>query len=115
MVLIGPRPLSIPDLHLIKLREPELYERRRRLRSKPGISGPWQIFGNKLKGVENLVLLDEYYDVHKSFYVDMLLVIFTVYVLVFGKHSDSILLNAKIKKSKWGDEYSFIRDLFPNI
>ena len=114
MVLIGPRPLSVADLNLIKSREPELYERRTRLQAKPGISGFWQVFGNKLKGIENLILLDEFYESHKSFHVDMLLILYTIAVLSFGKHSDSIMINKKIESKGGVHEYSFFRDLFPN-
>lgn len=115
MSLIGPRPLSIPDLHLIKNRKPDVYERRRRLKSKPGISGFWQIFGDKLKGAENLVLLDELYEERKSFYVDLILILSTVIVLTLGKHNDSILINSGPEKLSRGNGYPIVKNLFPKI
>ncbi len=115
MVLIGPRPLSKADLYLIKLREPELYERRNRLQSKPGISGFWQVFGDKILGVENLVSLDERYEASKSFHFDLFLIFSTVFVLASGKHSDSILTSVKKEKLNSVVDFPILRNLFPLI
>ncbi len=91
MSIVGPRPLTITDLSLMKEKEPEFYERRSRLISKPGITGCWQIFGDRKKGSKNLVELDELYDKNKSvmFYLKILMLT-SIAVFTFN-HSDSII------------------------
>ncbi|MCL6097090.1 MAG: sugar transferase [Bacteroidetes bacterium] len=75
MSIVGPRPLTTTDLLLMKEKEPEFYERRSMIISKPGITGCWQIFGDRRKGCKNLVELDELYDNNKSalFYLRILI------------------------------------------
>lgn len=96
MSFIGPRPLSLHDLNLLKNNEYELYRRREAINSTPGISGYWQIFGNRSAGLKNLIELDEYYNINKSFTLDMFLILLTIPVVLFGKHSDAIA-NGKTK------------------
>lgn len=50
MSIVSPRPILISDLTAIKSSEYELYERRARLFSKPGITGYWQVHGERAKG-----------------------------------------------------------------
>lgn len=91
MSLIGPRPLSIHDLKIIKNYMPSLYARRDALNVKPGISGYWQIFGYREKGPENLIECDEYYQNNKSFLLDIFLMVMTLPLMVFARHTDAII------------------------
>jgi len=91
MSLVGPRPLTISDLKIMKEYEPEIYRRRERLKSKPGITGYWQIFGDRSRGLENLVASDEYYENNKSFLLDLKLLLSTIVLVMTAKHSDSII------------------------
>ena len=91
MSLVGPRPLTIADLKIMKEYEPEIHKRREMLESKPGITGCWQIFGDRNKGLENLAVLDEYYEKEKSVLLDMKLLFSTIVLVMTAKHSDSII------------------------
>ncbi len=96
MSLIGPRPLSISDLTIISTTEPILYNRRNNMNIKPGISGYWQIFGNRKKGVVNLIEMEEYYAENKSIVFDLFLVFMTIPLILFAKHSDAIVKDVKM-------------------
>jgi len=91
MSLVGPRPLTITDLQIMKNFEPEIHRRREEIKSQPGITGYWQIFGDRNKGLQNLILLDEYYDMNKSFALDLKLFFSTIVLVMTAKHSDSIV------------------------
>ncbi len=91
MSLIGPRPLSIHDLDIIKNETPELYNRREKLNIIPGISGYWQIFGDREKGLQNLIEYDEYYCKNKSFLLDIFLMMMTLPLMLFARHTDAIV------------------------
>ena len=97
MSLVGPRPLTITDLEIMKNDELEIYRRRERIKSKPGITGYWQLFGDRNKGLENIVALDEYYEKRKSFLFDLRLLFFTTVIVIKAKHSDSIIDEQKVK------------------
>ena len=98
MSLVGPRPLITDDLELLKKSEPELYERRRILNSKPGITGYWQVYGRREDGAFNLIENDEYYERNKSLIMDLKLILKSVVVLLTASHSDSILRTAQDKQ-----------------
>ena len=91
MSLVGPRPLSLWDLKMMKEDERDLYNRRMCIVSKPGITGYWQIYGNRQKGVPDLVEADELYEKNKSFVFDLFLISMTIPILFFTKHSDAII------------------------
>ncbi len=91
MSLIGPRPLSFHDLDIMKDETPELYKRREMLNIIPGISGYWQIFGDREKGIENLIEHDEYYFKNRSFMLDMFLMMMTLPLMIFARHTDAII------------------------
>jgi lipopolysaccharide/colanic/teichoic acid biosynthesis glycosyltransferase len=91
MSLIGPRPLIIVDLQIIKKYDIDSYYVRDNLNSKPGISGTWQLYGEREFGIKNLIENDNYYEHNKSFVYDGKLILSTISVLIFGKNSDSIL------------------------
>jgi lipopolysaccharide/colanic/teichoic acid biosynthesis glycosyltransferase len=91
MSLVGPRPLSLWDLQMMKENEPVFYNRRAFIKSKPGISGYWQIYGDRQKGVANLIELEEYYEKNKSFMLDLFILAMTIPILFFTKNSDAII------------------------
>lgn len=91
MSLIGPRPLMISDLEILKKKYPEYYYKRNQIIEKPGITGLWQIYGNREKGVENLIFLDLEYDNGISFPLDIKIFISTIPLIFKGKNSDAII------------------------
>ncbi|MDR3666182.1 MAG: sugar transferase [Ignavibacteriaceae bacterium] len=91
MSLVGPRPLSLWDLQMMKENDPALYNRRKFITSKPGITGYWQIYGNRQKGVHDLIEADEHYEKNKSFIFDLFLIAMTIPIMFFTKHSDAII------------------------
>ena len=91
MSLVGPRPLNVQDLLIMKRDQPQHYERRSRICSEPGITGYWQVFGNRDEGVENLLEKDEYYEQNKSLSLDLKIMIKTLSVIIMAGHSDSIV------------------------
>ena len=90
MSIIGPRPLMLKDLETMKKHTPELYKKRGELKYKPGISGLWQLFGNRSDGAIGLVALDSLYEKSASFIFDFKLMIYTTSIIVSAKNSDSI-------------------------
>jgi len=103
MSLVGPRPLVLEELKIMEEESPELYKRRRVLNSLPGITGYWQIYGDREKGIKNLVELDEYYERNKSLLLDVKIILRTFLVMITATHSDAIISRKnKIKDYKVG-------------
>jgi len=90
MCFIGPRPLMIEDLQTMKRIAPDLYERRGKFKSLPGISGLWQLFGNRSEGIIGMVALESLYDKVASPFFDLKLMTYTTTVILQAKNSDSI-------------------------
>ena len=90
MNLIGPRPLMIEDLETIKKISPELYEIRGKFNCKPGISGIWQLFGNRSEGILGMIALESLYERSRTFFLDLKLILYTTSVVIQAKNSDSI-------------------------
>lgn len=79
MNLIGPRsylPRELPDIGE--------YEKII-LKVKPGITGWWQVMGRNATSFKERLQLDEYYISNWSIWLDMFIVIKTVWVLISGK------------------------------
>lgn len=93
MTFVGPRPLSFDDLQLIKKTDPNAYILRNSLNSKPGITGMWQVFGNRTDGIRNLINLDTDYEKQKSLLLDLKLIFYTIPIILLAKHSDAIIEN----------------------
>jgi exopolysaccharide production protein ExoY len=98
--LVGPRPMLESDLKLMKENEPNIYRIRTFLKSKPGITGYWQLFGEREEGSKNLVTLDTFYEFNKSFLLDFKLILKTMVVMLGAKHSDSIVSNKFINNER---------------
>ncbi len=105
MSFIGPRPLNISDLNLMKQKYSNFYNDREKLNVKPGLSGLWQIFGNRDKGIKNLIELDKLYEKKLTLKLDLKLIYETFYVMIFAKNQDAII-NYSI------DKVHKIEDLF---
>ncbi len=91
MSLVGPRPFPLNDLELLKESEPEYYYRRTKINSKPGITGYWQIFGNREEGTKNLIECDEIYEMHEMIFFDLKIMLRTFLILITAKHSNAIV------------------------
>lgn len=98
--LVGPRPMIEKDLLIMKENEPEIYKKRMMLNSKPGITGYWQLFGNREEGSENLVSLDTFYEQKKSVILDIQIIVKTFFVMLRAKHSDSIVTDKFAEENK---------------
>lgn len=94
MSLIGPRPLSIEDLVSIKTFNKRAYLFRYSLKSKPGITGLWQVFGDRKKEINNLIDMERYYEGNMAFKLDLIILLVTLYKILSGQHSDAIISNS---------------------
>ena len=106
MSLVGPRPLNIQDLQIMKRTQPQHYERRNRISSKPGITGCWQVYGKRDLGAENLLSEDKYYEQNKSLSLDIKIMIKTFSVIIMASHSDSIVrsITKTNKENAWASK-----------
>ncbi len=96
MSFIGPRPLMLSDLMVMKKNFPNHYEERQKFNSKPGLSGMWQIFGNREEGINNLIALEYLYEQSKTLLLDLRLALLTIPIVLQAQNSDAILLNGKL-------------------
>jgi len=78
MSLVGPRP-PLP-------REVTNYTswHKKRLRVRPGITGPWQVSGRSLLPFGDMVRLDIYYIENWSLWLDLKILLRTIPVVLFG-------------------------------
>jgi exopolysaccharide production protein ExoY len=90
MNLVGPRPLMIEDLETMKKIAPDLYNRRAKLNCLPGISGLWQLFGNRSEGIIGMIALETLYEKVATPFLDLKLIAYTATVVLQAKNSDSI-------------------------
>ncbi|MHB8578556.1 MAG: sugar transferase [Ignavibacteriaceae bacterium] len=91
MSFIGPRPLIIKDLEILRNKYPEYYIKRHSINVKPGITGLWQVYGDRSKGIENLLRLDIKYNKSASISLDAEILLATIPLVFRGKHSDAII------------------------
>jgi len=79
MTLVGPRP-PLPY-------EVEQYSSRDRLRlcGKPGLTGPWQVYGRSRVSFQSMVELDIAYLQRRSLKEDLKLIALTVPVMIQGR------------------------------
>ena len=85
--------LLLPFFITISIREEDstAYLLRDSVASKPGITGLWQIYGDRRKGIDNLIALEYYYEKKISFKLDLKIFAATIPVILLGVHSDAIL------------------------
>ncbi len=98
MSFVGPRPLSLTDLEIMKHSFPHEYSERGKNKFKPGITGYWQVFQNRNEGVENLITQEKFYSENYSFKLDMKILLNTVPIVFMGTHVDAILPGSKSDK-----------------
>ncbi|WP_294429728.1 undecaprenyl-phosphate galactose phosphotransferase WbaP [uncultured Treponema sp.] len=79
MSFIGPRPVTQPELKKYGNKSDFI------LSVQPGLSGMWQISGRSDTGYEERVTLDSYYIQNWSVWLDIWIIIKTLYVVVRGK------------------------------
>ncbi|MCR5723546.1 MAG: undecaprenyl-phosphate galactose phosphotransferase WbaP [Treponema sp.] len=79
MSFIGPRPVTTPELEKYGTQAEFI------LSVQPGLSGMWQISGRSDTGYEERITLDSYYIQNWSIWLDLWIIIKTVYVVVKGK------------------------------
>ena len=79
MTLVGPRP-PLPY-------EVELYSARHMLRlcGKPGLTGPWQIYGRSRVPFGDMVEMDIAYLQQQSIWLDLKLIFLTIPVMMLGR------------------------------
>jgi len=104
MSFVGPRPLQVSDIELLKSDYPDLYNKRSEIKSRPGITGYWQLFGDRLAGVKNMLELELYYERHKSLTLIFFILVETVPVMVFARHFDAIVSFRKEEYLRWENE-----------
>ncbi len=93
MSLVGPRPFTLADLEIIENGDSKSYTILGKLRSKPGITGYWQVHGSRRQGVANMVWLQEYYDRNVSLRLDIKILFSTLPLVILGQHTDTIVVN----------------------
>jgi exopolysaccharide biosynthesis polyprenyl glycosylphosphotransferase len=79
MSVVGPRPALVREVK----KYDSLYERR--LNSKPGVTGPWQISGRSDLDLQTSVALDLNYMVNWSFTRDLWIIIATIGAVIRGR------------------------------
>lgn len=79
MSFIGPRPVTKPELEKYGKKADYI------LSVKPGLSGMWQISGRSETSYEERVTLDSYYIQNWSVWLDMWIILKTVFVVLKGK------------------------------
>lgn len=79
MALVGPRP-PVPY-------ELEWYSPRDllRLSGKPGLTGPWQVYGRSRVTFHEMVEMDIDYLQHPSLWIDLKLIVLTIPVMLLGR------------------------------
>ncbi len=100
MSFIGPRPLTLQDLEKLKTGSPSLYSIRRKIKSKPGISGVWQIYGRRELGIKNLVEFDYFYEKNKNLTLDIKILYKTILLILTANNADAIIPQAPKKTSE---------------
>ncbi|MCK6606553.1 MAG: sugar transferase [Ignavibacteriaceae bacterium] len=91
MSIIGPRPLLSSEIEMGSSILPRLMLERQKLNSKPGITGYWQVFGNKTEGLINLLFHDLFYENNRSAKLDTKIFFMTLLRLASFAHQDSII------------------------
>lgn len=91
MNYIGPRPLMIEELNILRSKYPEYYEIRNNISSKPGITGLWQVIGDRKKGVEELISLEMFYETNRSLKLNFIIIYYTLILMITGNNSDALI------------------------
>jgi lipopolysaccharide/colanic/teichoic acid biosynthesis glycosyltransferase len=85
MSLVGPRPLPVRDLLRMKEADHMGGYFRERGKTKPGMTGLWQVSGRSDIGFREMVLLDLYYIEHQTLLFDIEILAQTIPTVLFGR------------------------------
>lgn len=80
MSLVGPRPVIAKELEDHYGPATQLY-----IRTRPGMTGLWQVSGRSDTSYERRIILDEWYILNWSFWYDIVILIQTVWIVLTGK------------------------------
>jgi undecaprenyl-phosphate galactose phosphotransferase len=80
MSLVGPRPVIARELEEYYGPATQLY-----IRTRPGITGLWQVSGRSDTSYERRIILDEWYILNWSFWYDIVILIQTAWIVITGK------------------------------
>ena len=80
MSLVGPRPVVAQELEDHYGPAAQLY-----VRTRPGMTGLWQVSGRSDTSYERRVFLDEWYILNWSFWYDIVILIQTAWIVATGK------------------------------
>lgn len=85
--VVGPRPIEIKDPERADAEIRQRYRGRtdKILSAKPGLTCIWQVSGRNLLTFEERALLEEEYVDIQSFWIDMKIIVKTIYILLFPK------------------------------
>ena len=80
MSLVGPRPVVARELEEYYGPAAQLY-----MRTRPGMTGLWQVSGRSDTSYERRIILDEWYILNWSFWYDIVILIQTAWIVLTGK------------------------------
>jgi Undecaprenyl-phosphate galactose phosphotransferase WbaP len=80
MSLVGPRPVVVHELDEHYGPAAQVY-----IRTRPGLTGLWQVSGRSDTSYKRRVFLDEWYVLNWSFWYDIVILIQTVWIVIAGK------------------------------
>lgn len=79
MSLVGPRPPLVYEVERYSARD------RLRLSGKPGLTGPWQVYGRSIVTFQEMVEMDISYLQHQSLWQDCKFIVLTIPVMLFAR------------------------------
>jgi undecaprenyl-phosphate galactose phosphotransferase len=79
MSLVGPRPVVAQELEEYYGPAAQLY-----MRTRPGITGLWQVSGRSDTSYERRIILDEWYILNWSFWYDLVILVQTAWIVITG-------------------------------
>jgi len=80
MSLVGPRPVIARELEEYYGPAAQLY-----MRTRPGMTGLWQVSGRSDTSYERRIILDEWYILNWSFWYDIVILVQTAWIVLTGK------------------------------
>ncbi|CAG1021087.1 O-antigen biosynthesis protein WbqP [Methylococcales bacterium] len=109
MSLIGPRPLILSDIEILRSKYPGIDEARSLLKSKPGISGYWQLTRTSAIDLAEMVKADFLYEYHRTFQMEVMLLILTFKKMITFSHTDSIR-----SQRSMSDYFAYYKNIYTN-
>lgn len=80
MSLVGPRPVVARELEEYYGPAAQLY-----MRTRPGMTGLWQVSGRSDTSYERRIILDEWYILNWSFWYDIVILVQTAWIVLTGR------------------------------